>query len=119
MVLGDVYSKERFTGFGNEFSVPIGIDVFNDACRANVMRYAHDWEIYVDRVGRWVDFKGAYKTMDNTFIESVWWGLSEMHKKGLVYEGRKVLLYCPRCETPIAKAEVAPTIPLPMIPTFI
>ncbi len=85
----------------------IGIDTFNEACRAGVLRYAEDWEKYVDRVGRWVDFKGAYKTMDNSFIESVWWGLSEMHKKGLLYEGRKVLLYCPRCETPIAKAEVA------------
>lgn len=85
----------------------MGVDKFNDACRASVLRYADEWEKYVDRVGRWVDFKGAYMTMDNSYIESTWWALSELYNKELLYEGRKVLLYCPHCETPLAKAEIA------------
>jgi isoleucyl-tRNA synthetase len=85
----------------------LGIDKFNEAARAMVLQYAEDWEKYVDRIGRWVDFKNSYKTMDNTYIESVWWALAELHKKGQLYEGRKVLLYCPHCETPLAKAEIA------------
>lgn len=85
----------------------LGVDKFNEACRAAVLRYADDWKEYVSRVGRWVDYDGAYKTMDNSYMESVWWFLSEMHKKELLYEGRKVLLYCPHCETPLSKAEIA------------
>ena len=90
-----------------EIEGKFGIKAFNEACRSSVLRYAHEWKRYVDRVGRWVEYDNAYKTMDNTFIESVWWALKEADKKGLLYEGRKVLLYCPHCETPIAKAEIA------------
>lgn len=85
----------------------VGIDTFNETARSMVLQYVSDWEQYVERIGRWVDFKNSYKTMDNTYIESVWWGLKELHKKGLLYEGRKVLMYCPHCETPLAKAEIA------------
>ena len=85
----------------------IGIDVFNKAARDSVLEFEHEWEKYVDRVGRWVDFKNSYKTMDNSYIESVWWALKRLHKKGLLYEGRKVLMYCTHCETPLAKAEIA------------
>ena len=85
----------------------LGIAKFNEACRASVLRFAKEWEKYVDRVGRFVDFRGAYCTMDNSYIESVWWALRQAHEKGLLYEGRKVLLYCPHCETPLAKAEIA------------
>jgi len=85
----------------------LGIDKFNEACRSAVLRYANDWKKYIDRVGRWVEFENAYMTMDNTYIESVWWFLKQSHGKGLLYEGRKVLLYCPHCETPLAKAEIA------------
>jgi isoleucyl-tRNA synthetase len=84
----------------------LGIDVFNTAARNAVMEFAHDWEKYVERIGRWVDFKNSYKTMDNSFIEAVWWGIKRMHEKGLLYEGRKVLMYCTHCETPLAKAEI-------------
>ncbi|OHB05688.1 MAG: hypothetical protein A3A26_02290 [Candidatus Zambryskibacteria bacterium RIFCSPLOWO2_01_FULL_47_14] len=90
-----------------EIEGKFGIKTFNEACRSSVLRYAHEWKKYVDRVGRWVEYDNAYKTMDNTFIESVWWALKEADKKGLLYEGKKVLLYCPHCETPIAKAEIA------------
>jgi len=85
----------------------LGIDRFNAEARAAVLRYADDWKKYVDRVGRWVDFDHSYKTMDNTYIESVWWALKKIHDDGRLYEGRKVLLYCPRCETPLSKAEIA------------
>ncbi|MDO8565464.1 MAG: class I tRNA ligase family protein [bacterium] len=90
-----------------EIEEKIGIKTFNEACRASVLRYAHEWKKYVDRVGRWVEYDNAYKTMDNTYIESVWHALKDINEKGLLYEGKKVLLYCPHCETPIAKAEIA------------
>lgn len=84
-----------------------GIEKFVEYARSKVLEYENDWESGVERIGRWVNFRGGYKTMDNTFIESVWWALSEMNKKGLVYEGVRVLAYCPRCETPIANSEIA------------
>jgi isoleucyl-tRNA synthetase len=85
----------------------MGIDRFNEEARSMVLQYVTDWEHYVERVGRWVDFAHSYKTMDNSYIESVWWGLSQAYRRGLMYEGRKVLMYCPHCETPLAKAEIA------------
>jgi isoleucyl-tRNA synthetase len=85
----------------------MGIAKFNEACRSQVLKYADIWDVMVRRIGRWVDFKNSYKTMDTDFMESVWWGFGELWKKGLVYEGRRVLLYCPRCETPISNFEVA------------
>jgi len=85
----------------------MGVAKFNKACRDSVLRFADEWKRFIDRVGRFVDYDNSYKTMDNTYIESVWWALKEIHSKGLLYEGRKVLLYCPHCETPLAKAEIA------------
>ena len=85
----------------------LGVEKFVEHARSKVLTYVHDWKRTVERIGRWVDFDGSYKTMDNTFIESVWWALGELHKKGLLYEGNRVLAYCPRCETPIAKSEIA------------
>jgi len=85
----------------------IGVEKFNEHARSKVLEYIHEWKRTVDRMGRWVDFDGSYKTMDNTYIESVWWALSELNDKKLIYEGTKVLPYCPRCETPIANSEIA------------
>src|SRR3989344_9321715 len=85
----------------------MGIEKFNELCRAQVLEYVNDWKRYIDRIGRWVDFDNSYKTMDATYTESVWWALKQMHEKGLLYEGRKVLMCCPHCETPLAKAEIA------------
>ncbi|MFA6269613.1 MAG: class I tRNA ligase family protein [Candidatus Paceibacterota bacterium] len=85
----------------------LGIGKFNQECRSQVLTYVNDWKKYIDRLGRWVDFDNSYKTMDTNYTESVWWALSQIHKKGMLYEGRKVLLYCPRCETPLARAEIA------------
>ncbi|MCC7004383.1 class I tRNA ligase family protein [Candidatus Nomurabacteria bacterium] len=84
-----------------------GVGKFNEYARSKVLTYVDEWKKTVDRMGRWVDFDGSYKTMDNSYIESVWWALSELNKKGLIYEGTKVLPYCPRCETPIANSEIA------------
>ena len=84
-----------------------GIEKFIEYAKSKVLHYEDDWESGVERIGRWVDFRGGYKTMDNTFIESVWWALSEFNKKGLIYEGVRVLAYCTRCETPIANSEIA------------
>ena len=84
-----------------------GIDNFVEHARSKVLTYVAEWRKTIDRIGRWVDFDDSYKTMDNTFIESVWWALGELNKKGLLYEGVRVLAYCPRCETPIANSEIA------------
>ncbi len=80
---------------------------FNEACRSKVLLYTKEWKKMVDRSGRWVEFDNAYKTMDPTYMESVWWGLKKIWDDGRIYEGRKVLMYCTRCETPVSKAEIA------------
>src|SRR3989338_1345522 len=85
----------------------LGVDVFNEYAKSKVLDYVSHWKDTVERIGRWIDFDGSYKTMDNSYIESVWWALNEINKKGLVYEGTRVLPYCPRCETPIANSEIA------------
>ena len=85
----------------------MGIDKFNQACQARVLEYADIWDKMVRRIARWIDFKNSYKTMDMDFMESVWWAFKELWKKDLIYKGRRVLLYCPRCETPISNFEVA------------
>lgn len=85
----------------------IGVDVFNATARSMVLEYASAWKEMVDRIGRWVEFDDSYKTMDATYMESVWWALQRLWDKGLIYEGRKVLMYCPRCETPVSNAEIS------------
>ncbi|MFZ5376914.1 MAG: isoleucine--tRNA ligase [Patescibacteria group bacterium] len=85
----------------------MGIDKFNQACSTEVLRLDKEWEKIIGRLGRWVDFKNNYKTMDASFMESVWWGFKQLFEKGLVYEGRKVILYCPRCATPLSNFEIA------------
>jgi len=99
---------EKKLGLKNKKEIlSIGVETFNETARSMVLEYVHEWKRYVERVGRFVDFDNSYKTMDNSFIESVWWGLKRIHDKGRLYEGRKVLMYCPHCETPLAKAEIA------------
>lgn len=85
----------------------LGVEKFTETARSKVLTYVAEWKKTVERIGRWVDFDNSYKTMDNSFIESVWWALGEMNDKGLIYEGVRVLPYCPRCETPIANSEIA------------
>jgi isoleucyl-tRNA synthetase len=85
----------------------MGVKKFNNFCRSKVLTYAEEWKNYIDRIGRWVDWEGGYKTMDNDYIESVWWAFQKLYEKGYLYEGEKILMYCPRCATPLAKSEIA------------
>jgi isoleucyl-tRNA synthetase len=85
--------------------VELGIDKFNEACRTSVLAYTKDWERYVTRQARWVDFEDDYKTLDPGYMESVMWAFRTLHDKGLVYEGFRVLAYCFRCETPLSNTE--------------
>jgi isoleucyl-tRNA synthetase len=85
----------------------LGIDKFNAICRSRVLGFVSEWRKMIRRIARWVDFDNSYKTMDKNYIESVWWAFKEIFKKDLVYQGRKVLLYCSRCETPVSNFEVA------------
>ncbi len=82
-----------------------GIEKFNEHCRRSVMKYADDWEEYVTRQARWVDFKNPYKTMDKNFMESVLWAFKELYNKGLLYESMRVMPYSWACETPLSNFE--------------
>ena len=82
-----------------------GIDRFNDACRTSVLRFTDEWQRYVTRQARWVDFDNDYKTLDLPYMESVMWAFKTLWDKGLIYEGFKVLAYCWRCETPLSNTE--------------
>ncbi|MCH1883405.1 isoleucine--tRNA ligase [Agrococcus sp. ARC_14] len=84
----------------------MGVDVFNEKARASVLKYVDDWEAYVTRQARWVDFEGGYKTLDITYMESVIWAFKTLHDKGLAYEGYRVLPYCWRDETPLSNHEL-------------
>jgi len=84
----------------------MGVRKFNSFCRGKVLTYAKEWGKVIERLGRWVEFDNSYKTMDNEYIESVWWAFKTLYDKGYIYEGKKVLMYCPRCSTPLSKSEV-------------
>ena len=84
----------------------MGIGAFNDACRASVMKYSNEWQSYVTRQARWVDFDNDYKTLDLTFMESVIWAFKQLWDKGLAYEGNRVLPYCWNDETPLSNHEL-------------
>jgi isoleucyl-tRNA synthetase len=83
-----------------------GIDKFNAYCKTSVLKYTEDWRSYVTRQARWVDFDNDYKTLDKDYTESVLWAFKQLHNKGLIYEGFKVLAYCWRCETPLSNHEL-------------
>ncbi|MBB5155724.1 isoleucine--tRNA ligase [Saccharopolyspora phatthalungensis] len=83
----------------------MGVAGFNEACRTSVLRYTAEWEDYVTRQARWVDFENDYKTLDLDYMESVMWAFKTLWDKGLVYEGFRVLWYCWRCETPLSNTE--------------
>jgi len=78
-----------------------GIDKFNDACRTSVLRYTAEWERYVDRMARWVDFEDDYKTMDPSYMESVMWAFKQLWDKGLIYQAYRVMPYSWGAETPL------------------
>ncbi len=82
-----------------------GVDKFNEACRTSVLRFTDEWQRYVTRQARWVDFDNDYKTLDLPYMESVMWAFKTLWDKGLIYEGFRVLAYCWRCETPLSNTE--------------
>ncbi|HZM16449.1 MAG TPA: isoleucine--tRNA ligase [Candidatus Krumholzibacteria bacterium] len=84
-----------------------GIARFNEACRSIVLRYVGEWRKTVRRMGRWVDFDNDYKTMDPDYMESIWWAFQRLWEQGLIYQGFKVMPYCPRCATPLSNFETA------------
>ncbi|UGU32335.1 isoleucine--tRNA ligase [Mycolicibacterium smegmatis] len=84
----------------------MGIEKFNDACRASVLKYTNEWQAYVTRQARWVDFDNDYKTLDLPFMESVIWAFKQLWDKGLAYEGNRVLPYCWNDETPLSSHEL-------------
>ena len=84
----------------------LGIEKFNDACRESVLKYTHEWEEYVTRQARWVDFENDYKTLNVGYMESVLWAFKSLYDKGLAYEGFRVLPYCWNDETPLSNHEL-------------
>jgi isoleucyl-tRNA synthetase len=89
-----------------DIGTKISLEEYITTARDNMVQTGNLWEQYVDRIGRWVDFRGAYKTMDKDYMESIWWAFKTLHEKGKIYEGERVLMYCTRDATPLSKAEV-------------
>jgi isoleucyl-tRNA synthetase len=99
---------EKKQGFKNKQQIEeFGIAKFNELCRESAFAYIQDWEKLTDRIGYWVDLKTAYVTYKNEYIESEWWILKQFWEKDLLYQGFKVVPYCPRCGTPLSDHEVA------------
>jgi isoleucyl-tRNA synthetase len=99
---------EKRLGFNSKSQIEeYGIEAFNELCRQSVFEYIQEWERLTDRIAFWVDLEEAYVTYTNDYIESVWWILKNFWDKGLLYQGFKVVPYCPRCGTPLSDHEVA------------
>lgn len=99
---------EKRHGFTNKQQIEAyGIAQFNEECRKSAFDYIQEWERLTDRIAFWVDLKTAYVTYENNYIESVWWILRQFWDKDLLYQGFKVVPYCPRCGTPLSDHEVA------------
>ncbi len=101
------YAIEKDKKFrGKQDIVKFGIDKFNAACRDSVFQYKHVWEDMFRRVGRWADYEQTYATLDESYIESVWWAFKTIYDKGLVYKDFRSAPYCPRCATPLSNFEL-------------
>ena len=85
----------------------MGIEKFNELCRSKVLKYVDEWKVVINRLGRWADMDNAYRTMDLSYMESVWWVFKELWDKGLIYEGYRSMHVCPRCETTLSQQEVS------------
>ena len=100
------FEVEKQHGFHSRNDIlTFGVDRFNEECRAMVLTYASEWRQIITRLGRWVDFGNEYRTMDADYIESVIWVFKSLVDCGLVYEGRKVVAFCTRCQTPLSNFE--------------
>lgn len=101
------YAIEKEHGFrGKQDIIKYGIDKFNAECRDSVFKYKHLWEQMFKRVGRWADYDKTYATLDESYIESVWWVFKTIYDKGLVYKDFRSAPYCPRCATPLSNFEL-------------
>jgi isoleucyl-tRNA synthetase len=99
---------ERELGIKSKAEVEqYGIGEFNARCRESVFTYLEEWNRLTERIGFWIDLDDAYRTLDESYIESVWWALAQIDRRELLYEGHKVSPYCPRCETTLSSHEVA------------
>jgi isoleucyl-tRNA synthetase len=99
---------EKKLGFSGKQAIEeYGIAEFNQRCRESVFTYVREWEELTDRLGFWIDLDDPYVTLENEYIESVWWTLKQIWEKDLLYQGYKVVPYCPRCGTPLSDHEVA------------
>lgn len=99
---------EKKLGLHNKQDIEkYGIEAFNKQCRESVFTYEKEWRRLTERIGYWIDMDHPYVTLDNDYVESVWWILKRFFDAGLIYEGHKIMPYCPRCGTPLASHEVA------------
>jgi isoleucyl-tRNA synthetase len=101
----EVQAEKELGIAGHPEITAFGIDKFNDACRTSVLRYTQEWQDYVTRQARWVDFDHDYRTLDIDYMESVMWAFKSLWDKDLITEGFRVLAYCWRCETPLSNTE--------------
>ncbi|MDL2289372.1 isoleucine--tRNA ligase [Clostridia bacterium OttesenSCG-928-F22] len=92
---------------GKEQIEQFGVEAFIKECKKSVWKYQAEWEDMSERVGFWADMEHPYITYENYYIESVWWSLKQIHEKGLLYKGHKIVPYCPRCGTALSSHEVA------------
>ncbi|HWZ65353.1 MAG TPA: isoleucine--tRNA ligase [Patescibacteria group bacterium] len=98
--------EKEFSVSGKKQILELGIDKFNAACRDSIFTYKGEWERLLKRMGRWSEYENYYATVDTNYTESVWWAISQINKKGLLYKGYRTTPYCPRCETPLSNFEV-------------
>ena len=99
---------EQQLGLTNKSQIEeFGIAEFNRRCRESVFAFLEEWNRLTERIGFWVDLDAAYRTLDPSYIESVWWALEQIHGKGLLYESHRVVPYCPRCGTALSSHEVS------------
>lgn len=102
----NIVEKELGTKSKKEIE-EMGVAKFNELCETKVLGYVDDWKKVIRRLGRWVDMDNAYKTMDLSYMESVWWVFKQLWDKGLVYQGYRAMHVCPRCETTLSQQEVS------------
>ncbi len=100
-------SRRSWVSRGKKAIEDFGVTEFNRLCRQSVFDYVEDWEKLTERMGYWVDLPTAYRTYTNDYVESLWWILKQYWDRGLIYQGYKVVPYCPRCGTPLSSHELA------------
>ena len=102
----NIVEKELGISTKKELEEKIGVARFNQLCRERVLGYVDEWRTVIERLGRWVDMDNAYRTMDRSYMESVWWVFKQLYDKGYLYESFRSMHICPRCETTLSQSEV-------------